>query len=72
MSEAERSPEALVTEAAAVLAEIYEPAGVLMFWSARIAYLDHRRPCDLWVERDAPMLERLVQHLNALADGAFA
>lgn len=64
--------EALVTEAAKVLAEVYEPAGVLLFWSARIKYLDNKRPADLVAEKDVERLERLVQRLNALADGAFA
>lgn len=61
----------LVAEAASVLAEIYDPAGVLIFWSSRIKYLDGKRPCDLYRDKDEALLERLVQHLNALADGAI-
>lgn len=64
--------EALVTEAAKVLAEVYEPAGVLLFWSARIKYLDNKRPADLVADKDVELLERLGQRVNALADGAFA
>lgn len=64
--------ERLVTEAASVLAEVYEPAGVLMFWSARIKYLDEKRPCDIYADGDIALMERLVQRVNALADGAFS
>lgn len=72
MGEPHDKTQALVAEAAAVLAEIYDPAGVLIFWSSRIKYLDGKRPCDLYRDRDDVLMERLVQHLNALADGAFA
>lgn len=64
--------EALLSEIAAALDDVYEPAGVLMFWSSRVTFLDGRRPCDVWSEQDVPMLERLAQRVNALADGAFA
>jgi hypothetical protein len=63
---------ALVAEAASLLAELYDPAGVLIYWSARIKYLDGRRPCDLYAERDVEGLRTLCQRLNALCDGAFA
>lgn len=63
---------ALVEEAASVLAEIYDPAGVLIFWSARVTYLDGKRPCDVYRDGDEELMERLVQRIKALADGAFA
>lgn len=66
-SEAEVGGE-LLTKIAAMLAELYDPAGVLMFWSARIKYLDDRRPCDLWRDRDMDGLETLWRRLEALAD----
>lgn len=62
----------LVAEAASVLAEVYDPAGVLIFWSSRIKYLDDKRPCDVYRDGDVGLMERLVQRVNALADGAFA
>jgi hypothetical protein len=62
----------LVAEAATALADIYEPAGVLIFWSSRITYLDGKRPCDIYRDGDVPLMERLVQRVTALADGAFA
>lgn len=62
----------LLDDIVAGLFDVYEPAGALIFWSSRITYLDGRRPCDIWSERDLPMLERLAQRVNALADGAFA
>lgn len=62
----------LVTEAATALADVYEPAGVLMFWSSRITYLDGKRPCDIYRDGDVELMERLVRRVNALADGAFA
>lgn len=72
MSKIDERMTALIGEAASVLAEIYDPAGVLIFWSSRITYLDRQRPCDIWRDQDAELMERLVQRLNALADGAFA
>jgi hypothetical protein len=63
---------ALVQEAADLLAELYDPAGVLIFWSARIKYLDNRRPCDIYRDGDYQAMRTLIQRLNALADGAFA
>lgn len=63
--------EQLVTDCAMTLRELYEPAGVLLFWSARITYLDNRRPADLVAARDIEGLETLLQRLEALADGAF-
>lgn len=62
----------LLTQIAAALAELYEPAGVLMFWSARVKYIDNRRPCDLWRDRDEDGLETLWRQLRAIADGLFA
>lgn len=62
----------LLDEIADALNEIYEPAGVLLFWSSRIIYLDHRRPCDLLRDRDVDGLRLLAQRVNAAADGAFA
>ena len=56
---------ALVTESASVLAEIYDPAGVLISWSSRIRYLGERRPCDLYRDRDCDGLRLLNQRLNA-------
>lgn len=64
--------QALVVEAATALADVYDPAGVLIFWSARIKYLDGKRPCDIYSDGDVALMERLVQRVNALADGAFA
>jgi hypothetical protein len=69
MTVPESRREALIAESASLLAELYEPAGVLMFWSARIKYLDNRRPCDLMDDEEA--LTMLNQRLNALCDGAF-
>lgn len=66
------SGDELLAEIAGVLGELYEPAGVLMFWSSRITYLDHRRPCDLWRDRDLDGLRVLANRLRAMADGAFA
>lgn len=54
------------------LHEVYKPEGVLMFWSARIRYLDGQRPCDVWTQQNLLLLRRLDQHANALSDGAFA
>lgn len=65
-------PVRLLEDIAAVLHEIYDPAGALIWWSARITYLDNKRPCDIWRDRDMVLLERICQRLNALADGAFA
>lgn len=64
-------PTRLLEDIAAVLHEIYDPAGALIWWSARIKYLDDKRPCDIWRDRDMALLERINQRLNALADGAF-
>jgi len=64
--------ERLVAEAAAVLADVYEPAGVLIYWSSPITYLDGNRPCDIYRDGNTALMERLVQHVNALADGAFS
>lgn len=61
----------LLDRISSVLHEIYEPAGALIFWSARIKYLDDRRPCDLWRDRDLDGLDTLWRRLEALADGAF-
>ncbi len=63
---------ALLASIAKALSDVYEPAGVLMFWSSRIRYLDGQRPCDVWSERSLDYLRILDQHVNALADGAFA
>lgn len=63
---------ALVEQAAALLSEIYDPAGVLIFWSSRITYLDSRRPCDVYRDGDHEAMLTLIQRLRALADGAFA
>lgn len=64
--------DALVTEAATALHDVYEPAGVLIFWSAPIKYLDGKRPCDVYRDGDLELMARLVQWVQALADGAFA
>lgn len=66
------SAEAVLAVIATALNDVYDQAGVLMFWSSPITYLDGKRPCDIWRDRDLPMLERLAQRVNALADGAFA
>ena len=63
--------EALLTRAHELLSEIYDPAGVLMFWSSRVTYLDDRRPCDLVVERDLSALLTMCNRLDAIADGAI-
>ena len=60
----------LLVSIAKALGDVYDPAGVLLFWSARIKYLDDRRPCD--VLDDLAALRTLDQRTNALADGAFA
>lgn len=65
-------PTEVLGDIAVALLSIYEPAGALMFWSSRIKYLDDKRPCDVWADRNMVMLERLAQRVNALADGAFA
>lgn len=62
----------LVKEAAALLGEVYDPAGALIFWSARINYLDGKRPCDIYREGDYEAMHTLIARLEALADGAFA
>jgi hypothetical protein len=62
--------EQLLASISRSLHDVYDPAVVLMFWSARIKYLDDRRPCDLMNDLDA--LRTLDQRANALADGAFA
>jgi hypothetical protein len=64
--------DALVAEAATALADVYEPAGVLIFWSSRIKYLDGERPCDIYIAGDTVLMDCLVQRVKALADGAFA
>lgn len=64
--------EELLADIATALNDVYDQAGVLIFWSASISYLDGRRPCDIWRDGDLPMLERLAQHVNAMADGAFS
>lgn len=61
----------LVREAASLLAELYDPAGALIYWSSRIRYLDHRRPCDVYREGDEAAMETLVRWLNMTADGAW-
>lgn len=60
---------AVITRAAALLAEIYDPAGVLIYWSSKVTYLDGKRPCDLWRNRDMAALTRMCDRLDALADG---
>ena len=60
----------LLQEIATALGEVYTPAGVLVFWSSRISYLDNQRPCDVY--RDIELLERLAQRVRALANGAFS
>ena len=62
--------ERLLEEIATALGEVYTPAGVLVFWSSRISYLDDQRPCDVY--RDIELLERLAQRVRALANGAFS
>ena len=64
--------ETLVSEAAEALGDVYDPAGVLIFWSSRLTYLDSKRPCDVYRDGDLVLMERLVQRVKALADGAFA
>lgn len=63
---------ALVARIASLLAEVYTPVGVLTYWSARITYLDHKRPCDLLRDRDWDALRTLASRLDAIADGNFA
>lgn len=62
---------AVVERAASLLAEPYEPAGILIYWSARISYLDNQRPCDLYRDGDIEALTKMCDRLNAFADGAF-
>lgn len=61
----------LLRSIATALNEVYEPAGVLMFWSSPKTYLDGQRPCDVWSSGNLDLLRRLDQRVNALADGAF-
>jgi hypothetical protein len=63
---------AVLDRAASLLAEIYEPAGVLMYWSSRITYLDSQRPCDLWRDRDMATLTKMCDRLDAFCDGVFS
>jgi hypothetical protein len=69
----EPTPEqtAVLDRAHSLLSELYEPAGVLIFWSSRITYLDNRRPCDMWADRDLEGLTTLCDRLDAICDGAF-
>lgn len=69
---AESEAENLLETIAALLGERYEPAGMLTFWGASITYLDGRRPCEVWRERDLDGLRTLAQRLNAITDGPFA
>lgn len=62
----------LIESIAEALNDVYKPAGVLMFWSSRVTYLDGKRPCDLWSDRDIEGLRTLANHVHALADGAFS
>lgn len=71
MSEADPRLVAVVERAASLLAELYEPAGILIYWSARISYLDGKRPCDLYTDGDIEALSHMCDRLNAFADGAF-
>lgn len=59
----------ILTEVSKDLHDIYDPAGVLMFWSARLRYLDGRRPCDVYAAGDEYAMEQLARHVAALADG---
>jgi hypothetical protein len=71
MSEPDPRLVAVVERAAALLTELYEPAGILIYWSARISYLDGKRPCDLYAEGDVEALTHMCNRLDAFADGAF-
>lgn len=62
----------LLDRLAGLLDELYDPPGTLIFWSSRISYLDHQRPCDLLVAADWEALAYLADRLNAICDGAFA
>ena len=62
----------LVRAAADLLGELYDPAGALIFWSARIKYLGGKRPCDIYRDGDYEGMRTLIQRLTGLADGAFA
>lgn len=57
--------------AASLLAEIYEPADVLLYWSSRITYLNHQRPCDLYRDGNIAELTKMCDRLDALCDGAI-
>lgn len=63
---------AVLTRAHSLLSEMYDPAGVLIYWSARIKYLDGKRPCDLWADRDMDALTKMCDRLDAFCDGVFA
>lgn len=63
---------AILARAHSLLSELYEPVGVLIYWSSRIKYLDGKRPCDLWRDRDLAALEHMCDRLDAFCDGAFA
>lgn len=62
---------AVVARAATLLAELYDPAGVLIYWSSPIKSLGDRRPCDLWRDRDLVALTRMCDRLDSIADGNF-
>lgn len=62
---------AVVERAASLLAELYQPAGILIYWSARVSYLDGKRPCDLYADGDTEALTKMCDRLDAFADGAF-
>lgn len=55
----------VLARAHSLLSEIYEPAGVLIYWSSRIKYLDNRRPCDLYRDRDVEALTQMCNRLDA-------
>ena len=62
----------LLTKAHELASEVYTPAGVLTYWSARNGMLDGRRPCDITRERDAEGMRAIVRTLDVLASGSFA
>lgn len=63
---------AILARAHALLSELYEPAGVLIYWSAPIIYLGGKRPCDLWRDGDVKALTEMCDRLDAFCDGNFA
>lgn len=62
---------AVLDRAHRLLSELYDPAGVLIYWSSRIKYLDNQRPCDLWRDRNIDALTEMCDRLDAFAAGAF-